>query len=178
MIKKIISKVGIFMMSICCLTACNFQINNQTQDVSSSSTQDSSSNLQSSSNDESSSVSNRTPNIIMKNPGGRIDFIVEIESGRDPIVLQLTDTQIIDAAQARPGRTGVDTSFWATDKVEERCYNYLTEIIEATDPDLIILTGDIVYGEFDDSGTSLLSFVEFMESFKIAWAPVLGNHES
>ena len=106
------------------------------------------------------------------------DFIVEIEEGRDPIVLQLTDTQIIDAAQARSGRTGVDTVFWATDQVEERCYNYITEIIESTNPDFIILTGDIVYGEFDDNGTALLSFITFMESFKIPWAPVLGNHDA
>lgn len=106
------------------------------------------------------------------------DFIVEIEEGRDPIVLQLTDTQIIDAAQARSGRTGVDTVFWATDQVEERCYNYITEIIEAIKPDFIILTGDIVYGEFDDNGTALLSFITFMESFKIPWAPVLGNHDA
>ena len=106
------------------------------------------------------------------------DFIVEVEEGREPIVLQLTDTQIIDAAQARPGREGVDKVAWATDQVEERCYNYLTEVIEATNPDLILVTGDIVYGEFDDSGSALLSFVTFMESFQIPWAPVFGNHEN
>ncbi len=118
-------------------------------------------------------------NETKKNPIFDIpDFIVEVEDGRDPIVLQLTDTQIIDAAQARPGRTGVDTVFWATDQVEERCYNYITEIIEATNPDLIIITGDIVYGEFDDNGTALLSFINFMESFQIPWAPVLGNHDA
>ena len=106
------------------------------------------------------------------------DFVVEVPVGRDPVVLQLTDTQIIDAAQARPGRTGADYNFWATDQVEERCYDYVTETIEAANPDLIILTGDIVYGEFDDSGTALLSFIEFMDSFQIPWAPVFGNHDN
>ena len=105
------------------------------------------------------------------------DYVIEIEEGRDAIVLQLTDTQIIDAAQARPNRVH-DPVFWATDQVEERCYDYITEIIGATNPDLIILTGDIVYGEFDDSGTALISFIKFMEGFRIPWAPVFGNHDN
>ena len=90
------------------------------------------------------------------------DFIVEVPEGRDPVVLQLTDTQIIDVGQARPGRDGVDKEFWATDQVEERCYNYVAETVAITNPDLIILTGDIVYGEFDDNGSALLGFIELM----------------
>ena len=57
-------------------------------------------------------------------------------------MLQLTDTQIIDAGQTRPGRGGVDHNFWATDKMDERCYDYITEIVDATKPDLILFTGD------------------------------------
>lgn len=106
------------------------------------------------------------------------DFVVEVDEGNDPVVLQLSDTQIIDAAQARPGRTGVDYTNWATDKMDERCYNYLTEVITATNPDFIIITGDVVYGEFDDNGSALLKFVEFMDSFKIYWSPVFGNHDN
>ncbi len=106
------------------------------------------------------------------------DFIVEVPAGRDPIVLQLTDTQIIDAGQIRPGRDGVDKAFWATDQIEERCYNYLTEVINATNPDLILLTGDNVYGEFDDNGSVWTSFVNFMDSFEIPWAPIYGNHDA
>ena len=106
------------------------------------------------------------------------DFVVEVPADRDPVVLQLSDTQIIDAAQARDGRTGVDYAFWATDQVEERCYNYVKETIEATNPDFIIITGDVVYGEFDDSGTALTGFIDFMESFQIPWSPVFGNHDN
>ena len=106
------------------------------------------------------------------------DFIVEVDEKKDPIVLQITDTQIIDAAQIHPGRSGVDKDFWATDKVNERCYDYLTELIRSVNPDLILLTGDIVYGEFDDSGSALFSFIEFMESFGVPWAPVFGNHDN
>ena len=106
------------------------------------------------------------------------DFVVEIPTGRDPIILQLSDTQIIDAGQSRPGRDGIDPAFWATHQIESRCYNYLTEIIEATNPDLIIMTGDLVYGEFDDNGTVWTSLVNFMDSFEIPWAPIFGNHDN
>ena len=106
------------------------------------------------------------------------DFIVEIPVGRDPVVLQLSDTQIIDAAQSRPGRDGVDPIFWATNQMDARCFDYLTETIEATNPDLILLTGDIVYGEFDDNGTVWTKIVNFMDSFEIPWAPVFGNHDN
>ena len=40
------------------------------------------------------------------------------------------------------------------------------------------MTGDLVYGEFDDAGTSLLALIEFMESFDIPWAPIFGNHDN
>ena len=107
------------------------------------------------------------------------DFVVEInDPTKDPVVLQLTDTQIIDAGQTRPGRGGVDRDFWATNKMADRCYNYITELVEATNPDLIILTGDIIYGEFDDNGTALQKFINFMESLQIPWAPIFGNHEN
>ncbi len=108
----------------------------------------------------------------------KVDFVVEVESGRDPVILQLSDTQIIDAAQTREGRTGVDKEYWATDKINERLYDSLAETIEATNPDLILITGDVVYGEFDDNGSALLGFIEKMESFEIPWAPVFGNHDN
>lgn len=109
-----------------------------------------------------------------------VDFLVEVESGREPVVLQLSDTQIIDASQERYadrlGSTG-DT-YWAPEKINERLYDSLTETIETTQPDLILLTGDLVYGEFDDNGTMFQSLVAKMESFGIPWAPVFGNHDN
>ena len=116
--------------------------------------------------------------IAVAAPFSVVDFVVKVPTDRQPVVLQLTDPQIIDASQARPGRPGVNTTFWAKDQIEERCYNFFTEIINAVKPDLIIITGDIIYGEFDDSGSAMLSFVEFMESFNIPWAPVFGNHDN
>ena len=109
-----------------------------------------------------------------------VDFTVDVEKGREPVILQLTDPQTIDSRQLRyPERLGdVEIDFWDTHKDYDRSYKYLEEIINKTKPDFIFITGDIIYGEFDDKGTSLLRFVEFMESFKIPWSPVFGNHDA
>lgn len=109
-----------------------------------------------------------------------VDFVVEVESGREPVILQLSDPQIIDPTQDRrptPLSQG-EKEYWAPEKIDERLYDSLTETIEATNPDLILLTGDLVYGEFDDNGTMLESLIAKMESFGIPWAPVFGNHEN
>ena len=110
----------------------------------------------------------------------KVDFIVSVPADRQAVVLQLTDPQIIDASQARSADRLSPTlqEYWAADKKEERCYVYLREIITETKPDLILVTGDIVYGQFDDNGSAFAEFVTFMESFGIPWAPVFGNHEN
>ena len=114
------------------------------------------------------------------NPVSFVDFAVDVESNREPVILQITDTQIIDAQQARTEDRLGDTAkeYWATDAMDERCFDYLRETVQNTNPDLILLTGDLVYGEFDDAGTSLSALIEVMESFEIPWAPVFGNHEN
>ena len=108
-----------------------------------------------------------------------IDFTVEIPKGKKPVILQLSDPQIIDSSQAVRGRLseGEDT-YWEKDKKEDRCFKYIRETVNATSPDLILIAGDLVYGEFDHDGSGLISFIEFMDSFNIPWAPVLGNHET
>ena len=106
------------------------------------------------------------------------DFVIEIPSERDPVVLQLTDTQIIDGAQSRPEHSSGDKITYATPLIKQYCYDYITEIINATKPDLILLTGDIIYGAYDDNGSALQAFIAFMEEFQIPWAPVFGNHDN
>ena len=109
-----------------------------------------------------------------------VDFIIDIPSNKDIVILQLTDTQIIDASQAR-SITRLDDEeklYWAKGLTEIRCFQYLRYVIETVVPDLILLTGDLVYGEFDDNGTSLTALIEFMDGFGIPWAPVFGNHDN
>ena len=64
-----------------------------------------------------------------------VDFVVEVESGKAPVVLQLTDPQIASYG----------------DK-ETYCYRYIREVVEKSNPDLIIVTGDIIYGRADPEG--------------------------
>lgn len=110
-----------------------------------------------------------------------VDFVVEVESGREPVILHFSDTQIIDSSQCRDESTSFIPStqnYWAPDKLDARLYDSLTETIEETNPDLILITGDLVYGQYDDKGTMLQSLIEKMDSFGIPWAPVFGNHDN
>lgn len=107
------------------------------------------------------------------------DYTIEIEEGRDVRVLFLADTQIIDSSQVRsPDRIPWAMEMWAPEHMEDLCFTYIRKAVETADPDLVILLGDNVYGEFDDKGTSLMRLVEVMDSFHIPWGVVNGNHDN
>lgn len=107
-----------------------------------------------------------------------VDFAVDVPTGRDPVVLMLSDPQFIDAAQQRrDDRLGGLTDRYSRANIEDRVLRYIRESVSRSNPDLILVAGDIIYGEFDDSGYALSLFVETMESFNIPWAPIMGNHE-
>lgn len=109
-----------------------------------------------------------------------IDFFVDVPTGRNPVVLQLTDPQIADGAQART-KDRINQSlkeFWSADNFDALVGDYTKEIVEATNPDLILVTGDIIYGEFDDNGSMTQKYVQLMESLGVPWAPILGNHDA
>ncbi len=61
---------------------------------------------------------------------------------------------------------------------DAECYGHIRSLVAQTNPDLIFITGDVVYGEFDDSGRSLEQFCAFMNGLCIPWAPVFGNHDN
>ncbi len=108
------------------------------------------------------------------------DFAVDFPERKRIHLLQLTDMQIIDAEQRRtPERlTPSEVKAWATNTFDCNFGNHVKSLIAQTKPDFIFITGDMVYGEFDDSGRSLMKFCEFMDSFGIPWAPVFGNHDN
>ena len=59
----------------------------------------------------------------------------------------------------------------------------ITTLIEREKPDLIIITGDLIYPVLPKSGTlsndrEMREFMQFMDGFKIPYASVLGNHDS
>ena len=109
-----------------------------------------------------------------------VDFVLDIKEDRPIKILQLTDTQIIDAGQCRYDArlSQGEKEKWATNTMEENAFKYMRDAITQTDPDLIVLTGDNVYGEFDDTGRVLERFIQEMDSYQIPWCSVFGNHDN
>lgn len=109
-----------------------------------------------------------------------VDFVLEVEAGRDVRILQLTDIQIIDSSQRRePGRLpSWSVSNWAPENLPELAWKFTRRAVERVKPDLIVLSGDNVYGEFDDNGTMLQALITEMESYKTPWTFVFGNHDN
>ena len=110
-----------------------------------------------------------------------IDFRLDFNVDRYIKTLQITDMQPVDPSQQRyDGRLDYfpfNTPF--TDKMKyENEFYYIDKAIKDSKPDLIIITGDIVYGEFDDNGSNLIEFCKFMDKYKIPWAPIFGNHDN
>ena len=111
------------------------------------------------------------------------DFVLALEAERKNTkikLLQLTDMQFIDASQRRtPDRLHEgEIRAWAPENFDVVCGDHIRSVITQTHPDLIFLTGDLVYGSFDDSGRVFDWFCNFMDSFGIPWAPIFGNHDN
>lgn len=109
-----------------------------------------------------------------------VDFVLEVEEGRDVKILQLTDIQIIDSSQMRrPDRLNSSSiTNWAPENLPNLAWKYTRRAVEAVKPDLIVLSGDNVYGEFDDNGTMVKALIAEMESYGIPWTLVFGNHDN
>ncbi len=124
-------------------------------------------------------------NVIRKQPSEfpGCDFVIRLGEQRKntPIkLLQLTDMQVIDAQQRRtPDRIRSDEiAAWQPELFMGQCGNHIRSLVTQTKPDLIFITGDIVYGSFDDKGIVFDMFCDFMDSLEIPWAPVFGNHDN
>ncbi len=110
------------------------------------------------------------------------DFLMNFNADKPFKILHLTDIQTIDITATRnPTRDRQIKGAYFKDGItdmEIRAYRDIKALVERSKPDLIVLTGDNVYGEFDDNGKMWSEFVELMDSFKIPWAPVFGNHDN
>ena len=112
-------------------------------------------------------------------PLALVDFALEIPSNSGVKILQITDTELMDAAQMRTDSSlsAAEQETYARKNIYANCFNYITQLVEQDRPDLIIVTGDAVNGLFDDNGTMWLRFIEFMDSFDIPWSYVFGTLE-
>ena len=87
--------------------------------------------------------------------------VVQKDSTRDFVVLNLTDIQL------------TDYDFSPVTPLAKQTFSYITELIEKEKPDLITVSGDIGCGyKF-----ATVSIAAFLDSFEIPWAPVFGNHD-
>ena len=111
-----------------------------------------------------------------------LDFVIDFPAGKDLTVLQITDTQMQTMAGARneTRRIQVGNAFFSAlpDDFEFRVWRYMDEAVEKACPDLIVLTGDNIYGELDDSGAMWLALIEKMDSYEIPWCVIFGNHDN
>ena len=119
---------------------------------------------------------------ILKNHLG-CDFVLELGEARKGTkikLLQLTDMQFIDASQRRRDDriSEREIEAWTPQNFDSFCGDHIRSVISQTHPDLIFITGDLVYGEFDDNGSVFDYFCTLMDSFGIPWAPVFGNHDN
>lgn len=112
--------------------------------------------------------------------GSGLDFVLDFDTNRDIKVLQITDTQIIDAEQRRTEErlSAGEKTEWAPEQMDSVLFTELKALVAKEKPDLIVMTGDNVYGEFDDEGTSLKKLIKIMDGFEIPWAPIFGNHDN
>ncbi len=127
------------------------------------------------------SASNRTYTTdIDKFDGSGLDFVLDFDTNREIKVLQITDTQIIDSEQKRQDRelNAESIEKYKPSNMDTLLYNELDDLIAKERPDLILMTGDNVYGEFDDKGTSLDTLIAKMDGYRIPWAPIFGNHDN
>lgn len=111
---------------------------------------------------------------------GIVDTVLEVSGDRPIRLLQLTDMQIIDSSQRRTHDrlAPSQVELWRPEAVDVLCFDQIRQLVEENRPDLIFITGDIIYGEFDDSGRFMEVFCDFMGSLGVPWAPVYGNHDN
>ncbi|MBQ8164625.1 MAG: metallophosphoesterase [Clostridia bacterium] len=124
---------------------------------------------------------NYLPNVKYYGENG-VDFVVDIEHDNEIKILQLTDTQIMAMNYARTNGRYLElrNAFFTNAEFSayEKCLKYVKNAIEQTNPDIIVLTGDNVYGETDDKGIALQTLADYIDSFGIPWAAVYGNHDN
>ena len=65
------------------------------------------------------------------------DYTIAVDSGEAINILQITDPQITEGG---------------TEQLNSKCFKYIDYAIEESQPDLIIVTGDIIYGRYDQNG--------------------------
>lgn len=108
-----------------------------------------------------------------------LDFVLDFDT-ENINILQLSDFMVIDSSQQRPETMmgDADTLKYAPSKKQELLFDEIKATVDKAKPDLILVTGDLVMGFYDDLGTSFEAVINYMDSLKIFWAPVFGTYDN
>ena len=63
------------------------------------------------------------------------------------------------------------------EQFDEDMLNRLDKLIKHSEPDLIVILGDMVYSHNSSRVDALGALAEIIDGYKIPWAPVYGNHD-
>ncbi len=110
------------------------------------------------------------------------DFIIDIPAGRDIRILQLSDLQTMEMDGVRNENRyhQIGNAFFG-DNVQDQytqTWRYVDEAVAKSNPDLIVLAGDTIYGQTDDDGSQWLEVCEKMDAYEIPWLVIFGNHDN
>lgn len=112
---------------------------------------------------------------------GKRDFLFAHPIDRPLRVLQMTDIQTVGLQWTRNATRDrqIRGAYFKNGVygMEERAYAHIRALVKETAPDLILLTGDNIYGEFDDEGVMLAELIEVFEEIGLPWATTFGNHD-
>ena len=110
------------------------------------------------------------------------DFVIDVPSGRDIKILQLSDLQNMELSGIRNNNRyhQIYNAFFADGITDQyvQTWRYVDEAVQKANPDVIVLAGDIIYGQTDDDGSQWLEVCYKMDSYKIPWLVLFGNHDN
>ena len=109
-------------------------------------------------------------------------FELDFPAGRDITVLQITDLQLQNYDGFRTELRRLQTHYvffnGMSKSYDLRAWRYVDEAVQKTRPDLLVLTGDQVYGELDDSGALFDDLCRRLDAYRIPWLMTFGNHDN
>ncbi len=123
-----------------------------------------------------------------------LDHILEIPAGKDITILQITDAQAMLYEGIRKNFLDEHGRGYSSDRRFQQVHNafftsgvtdaytrtwqYIEEGVRKTNPDVLVLTGDNIYGETDDNGILWQEMIRVLDSFGIPWLCIYGNHDN
>ena len=101
-----------------------------------------------------------TVTVTEQTEGSIYDYVIDVPSGRAITILQLSDLQTMEMDGVRnENRYHQIGNAFFSDNVhdqETQTWRYVDEAVARAAPDLIVLAGDIIYGQTDDDGSQWL----------------------